>query len=223
MRRGRRAARSRHVTKWFKILRQAISMFLNDLDFREQILGGPGLEVEFDEMCATQKRKYGVGSAPSTRPNRWVFGATERNTEALQRLGRLPRRRFFVCANRSRATLAPLIERYVHRASRTYSDFYSSYAHLAAAGWHHRMVNHSTEFVNRRDPEVHTETIEGVWKHVRRHLNANGGTRTEHLQHRLDEFSFFCSYAPETDMPMRMWLVLRILARFGMAAKALNE
>ena len=46
------------------------------------------------------------------------------------------------------------------------SDNYRSYWRLGELGWNHQMVNHSLEFVEEHDREVHTETIEGICEHI---------------------------------------------------------
>ena len=53
----------------------------------------------------------------------------------------------------------------------------------------HLSVNHSVEFVN--DQGVHTNNIEGLWKHVKKLFLSGSSNRKEMTQQYLDFFSFF--------------------------------
>ena len=63
-------------------------------------------------------------------------------------------------------------------------------------------------------PQIHTQTIEGAWKHAKAHLKEGGtGTRRHMIQERLDEFIFHRTYL--RDQPMNVWIMLRLLAKYG--------
>jgi hypothetical protein len=67
-----------------------------------------------------------------------------------------------------------LILRHVAHGSWIYSDCWSSYVHpttrvsyLEPWGYVHFYVNHSRHFVNPVIPEIHTNTIERLWRATR--------------------------------------------------------
>ena len=66
-----------------------------------------------------------------------------------------------------------------------------------------------------------SETIEGFWANIKRHVNAPGGTRDQHLQERIEEFL----YVRENfgDDGYNIYKLLCILAEHGKAAKAKVE
>ena len=66
----------------------------------------------------------------------------------------------------------------------------------------------------KKNRQIHTEGIEGAWKHAKAHLKAGGsGTRESMIQERLDEFIFHRTYL--RDQPMNVWIMLRLLGKYG--------
>ena len=43
----------------------------------------------------------------------------------------------------------------------------------------HDVVVHDTNFVDPRDPEIHTQSVESMWKRAKRKLRAGSGTSAE--------------------------------------------
>ena len=102
-------------------------------------------------------------------------------------------------------------------ASRLISDNYRTYASLGLDGWDHWMINHSIEFVDPDRPWLHTETIEGTWKHVKAWCNHHGGTRDYMIDERLEEYRFHREYLADKDLAW--WRMLRIIAEKGKEAQ----
>ena len=96
------------------------------------------------------------------------------------------------------------------------SDNYRTYSRLRTLGWDHWMVNHSIEFVDEERRWLHTQTIEGTWKHVKAWTNYYGGTRDHMVDERLEEFRFFREYLADKDLAW--WRVLRLIAEKGQEA-----
>lgn len=222
MRRYKATTRSKfkHTRRWFRYVRRCMQLHIERMPPRLLQLGagdqsGRGIGIEFDESCFTQKKKYGVGAAVGYRADRWVFGMIERSDQSLHRQQRI---RLFLVPNRRRVTLVPIIERHSHPSARLYSDYYSSYLTLSLRGWNHRMVNHSAEFIHESDPEVHTETIEGVWRHAKYFVNRDSGCRTVHLQEKLDEYCWHYMFY-RVGNGEKFWRTLKLLVRFGREAK----
>ena len=197
--------------KYFRYYRIAIRKWLHEVQ-RGTKLGGPGMTVEIDESCFTKKRKYNRGSG-GPKPERWVFGIVERRHEDGTR-GRV---RLWLVEDRTRSVLIPIINNNIHRATKIISDNYVVYHTLRDMGWDHEMVNHSMEFVESWDRNVHTEGIEGTWMHVKRWLNHLGGTRDAHIQERLDEWRFHRDYM--TQREYNFWRFLVVIGKKGYQAK----
>ena len=131
-------------------------------------MGGPGKVVEIDESCFTKKRKHNRGSG-GERPDRWVFGMIERRGAD----GVRGRARVWLVPDRTRYSLIPLIRLNIHPETKIISDNYVVYHGLAEMGYDHEMVNHSLEFVERGNPNVHTETIEGKFSQSLHQLSSS--------------------------------------------------
>ena len=84
----------------------------------------------------------------------WLFGGVERESG-----------KFFIelVPDRRRETLERVLLRHVEPGMTVYSDEWRSYRQLARLGFVHRTVNHSRNFVNPDEPDVHTQTIECLW------------------------------------------------------------
>ena len=230
--------------KWFRYYRVAIQRWLNDEEDPEP-LGGPGITVEIDETCCTKKRKYNRGSG-GPRDDRWVFGIVERRNNGVR-----GRARAWLVPDRTRYSLIPLIRTNIHPESKIISDNYVVYHGLSEIGYDHEMVNHSLEFVERGNPNVHTETIEGtflfypvevmtnnlqicyklttnfsptgLWAHLKAHLNGRGGTRDHLIQERIDEWRFKRDYLRPDSHEYNFWKVLRVMQAQGYAAKVIVD
>ena len=100
------------------------------------------------------------------------------------------------------------------------SDAYGVYQPLSRWGWQHRMVNHSGWFVDPDDRNVHTETIESAWAHLKRWLNQPGGVRNAHLEDAVAEYEFHRNYL-RSQPRYRFWKMLRVIALYGNQARAL--
>ena len=65
-------------------------------------------------------------------------------------------------------TLTRFVERHVRHGSRVYTDDHGGYEDLMES-YYHRTVCHSRgEYVNRHNPEIHSQTIESFWSGIKR-------------------------------------------------------
>ena len=159
----------------------------------QQAIGGPGIIVEIDETVIV-KRKYNKGRAIKEV---WIFGGIEResgkcfviellvafNIENLskdERLKRLPR---------DKATLLPIIQKFIRPGSIIYSDGWGAYNCLSEYGYTHDTVIHKTNYVNPDNNVVHTQTIERMWKDLKEWIS-RPGMRPMYLQQYISRWLF---------------------------------
>ena len=168
------------LVNWFSLLREVCFVWI---DTHPEALGGidpatgaPRI-VEIDESCFFH-RKYHRGQM---RENCWVFGGVERGTGRcfLQ-----------IVARRDAATLIPLIQQWILPRTIIVSDQWASYAGLPNLQqmYQHLTVNHFIEFVNHNDPRAHTQTIEGLWAHVKHKYRTMYGTSHGNFVDYLSQF-----------------------------------
>ena len=135
-------------------------------------LGGFGKVVEMDESYFPGASKYNRGRRLGTsweEDDKWVFGLVERGSLdcILQQ----------VPPNRTRKMLIPIINQHCLDGTLFDSDGWKAYGklaeHLDLEDCLHFPVNHSNNYV---DPQTgaHTQTIEGLWSHVKDFLPVRG-------------------------------------------------
>ncbi|KAG0438143.1 hypothetical protein DMUE_3271 [Dictyocoela muelleri] len=73
------------------------------------------------------------------------------------------------------------ISEYIEPGSLIITDQWRAYALVLQNNEYHehRSVNHSINFVDPGDPAVHTQTIEGLWSHMKRFLRGKVGISNE--------------------------------------------
>ena len=117
--------------------------------------------MEIDETLVV-KRKHNTGRILKEI---WLFVGIER----------VSKKRFIVplqdkndkAVPRNRETLFPIIEKYIRPGSIIVSDCWKAYHTLHAHNYEHWKINHSLNFIDPNDPEVHTQNIERFWRHQR--------------------------------------------------------
>ena len=148
------------------------------LDYNLEPIGGPGIVVELDETVCV-KRKYNRGRVLKEI---WIIGAIERiskkcfvkvlleeiNLAEITRDQRLTRLR------RDKDTLIPIIQQYIKPGSIINSDGWGAYVDLGNLGYEHNVVIHERHFVNPDDPNIHTQTIERLWRDLKEWVSRSG-------------------------------------------------
>ncbi|KAJ8530380.1 hypothetical protein ON010_g14534 [Phytophthora cinnamomi] len=146
---------------------------------------------KLNETSLAKKQKYHRGRR---HEEFWRFGGVERGTGHW--FGRV------VYNTRTKATLLPLIKKFIKPRTLILSDMFATYVcerggkqHTLAnkrslAGMHysHSWVNHTLNFV---DPVTgtHTNTIEGLWEtRIKRHIKHMRGMTKDRLDGYLDEY-----------------------------------
>jgi len=149
-------------------------------------LGGPGKTVEIDE-AKSGKRKYNRGRMMK---GVWIFGAIERTDDENS----CYKMKACVVGDRTAETLLGIIRQWILPGTTIISDGWASYSGLDNLDdYIHQVVIHDQNFV---DPitGAHTNTIEGRWKHLRRHLPPCGLKQTIHYNSYVYEYVYRVKY-----------------------------
>ena len=115
----------------------------------------------------------------------WFWGAIERKTgKAIVEM--IP--------NRTETILSAKIWKYVKEESLIITDELKSYQpHPRFFG--HATVNHSKEFVRTGCRAIHTNSIESLWRQLKRRINhACNGVKLEHIQDYINEYFYTKNY-----------------------------
>ena len=169
------AVRETQLTKksiidWFRFCRDIV---LYHFDNSENTIGGDGVIVEIDESLVS-KRKYNRGRYVGQQ---WVFGAIARDTPTFECFVELVN-------DRSQETLLEVIKRRIKPGSIIMSDCWKSYDCLEANGYKHHKVNHSENFLNPEDEDIHTQNIENRWNWMKKFVKK----KVENIQKHLEEY-----------------------------------
>lgn len=124
----------------------------------------------------------------------------------IQRGGKLTA---IVVNNTQRATIEPLVRKYVTTSYRIVTDEWHAYNNLHKY-YEHKIVNHAKkEYVNMEDSSIHSNTIEGAWKIFK---NSSKGMYNQvskkHLQFYVDEFVYRYNTRGLTESDKFNWLLL---------------
>ncbi len=200
----------RSLRRYAHTFQRVFSIILNDHYSNNKLGEISGLApqhtvIEIDESSFSKKPKYNRGHRFK---HRWVFGMHVRGTKET---------RLFYVDNRTRHTLLPYILGHAQIGSTIFSDNYGSYFTLNNYGYHHQMVNHAANFVDRHTG-VHTNAIEGQWKHAKEFIKFRGGALGQNLQALLDEFC--CRKLYLHDPANRFHVFLRMIGLYGVEAHA---
>lgn len=150
----------------------------------QQPIGGIDKVVEIDETLIV-KRKYERGRLLAQT---WLFGAIERQSKhcvvvPLVEPGSV---------KRDAATLVPLIKKYILPGSVIVSDSWRAYCNLSKENYTHKVINHSENFVDPSDSEVHTQNIERLWRDIKEWIK-RPGIRSTFLQQYISRYLFLRS------------------------------
>ena len=91
--------------------------------------------------------------------------------------------------------IAPVIEKFVEKGTKVFTDEYNIYDYLENAGYSHKTVCHSAgEYARDEDGdgfhEVHVNTMEGFWSLLRSWLRPHRGVSQEKLPDYLGFFEY---------------------------------
>lgn len=166
----------KHLCYWFNYCRDVITRhMLNHFP----PLGGVGKVVEADETLVGHIRKYYVGNNRN-QTGIDIFGMIERITLRCF---------MAIIDDRSRNSVIPHIQRLVAPGTTIITDEAKIYEIIPRMGMNftHKTVCHATNFVNPRDASAHTNTIEGLWSHLKVKWRAMRGVKKSNKAAHIDE------------------------------------
>lgn len=140
----------------------------------DEKIGGIGQIIEIDETMLF-RRKYNRGRILSTEKQQvWVFGGIERESKLCFAE---------IVSRRDEQTLINVLKKYVLPGTTIYSDGWRAYRNLNEYGFIHDYVNHSENFLNPTNQNIHTQTIERKWRSLKDSFpkSSNGEHRSDHL------------------------------------------
>lgn len=161
----------RTIKDFYTTIREKMA---SELSGAAGMIGGVNCIIQLDE-AKFGRRKFNRGRLVE---GNWVLGGVDQQTgEAF----------FHICPNnrRDEATLLPIIQRYCRPGSILVTDGWGAYANLSQHGFTHFTVNHSSNFVHPVTG-AHTNAIEGLWTHLKRHTGIRDGGRRSDNTLRLD-------------------------------------
>lgn len=149
---------------------------------RQQKLGGYGRVVEIDESLLV-RRKYNRGRRLATNNRHvWVFGGIEHAEQPVEKVkGRVKppslTNAFAVRVhNRKAKTLDHIIMKLIAPGTVIMTDSAAVYRNLTKRlgnDYFHFCVKHSTgEFVGRTDKSVYTNTVENLWRNLKKKIDS---------------------------------------------------
>lgn len=135
-------------------------------------------EVEIDETQLYREKKSFAPGRPYEFSNVWIIGFKERKTDRFL---------IFPTIKRTEAIFIPLLLSHVKLRSTIYTDCFSVYVNnkkflpeskLQSLGYIHSFINHKISFVNQIFNNIHTNTIERLWRTLKEHTKKH---KTKHL------------------------------------------
>jgi transposase-like protein len=186
------------VAEYADLVREAIAEHIFSENERLGGLNPDGTNkvVEIDESLFF-KRKYSRGRLTD---GQWYIGGIERGSKKA----------FIVpVQNRNTETIRHVINENVHPGTIVITDQWRAYSSALSANndFEHRSVNHSLNFVDPEDPTVHTQTIEGLWSHMKKFLRGKSGISKEQQSEYLLQFI----WEHKIEVRMRFNVLLELL------------
>jgi len=172
---------------FFRKIRIVITEHLNE-ESKEMFSG----QIEIDESYfgGTRKGKRGRGAAGKVA----VFGMLKRHGKVYT----------VIVRDTSANMLMYEITNKIQLQSIVYSDSYQSYNALDVSGFHHHRINHSEEFVDKKN---HINGIENFWNQAKRVLRKYNGIDRRSFPLFLKECEFRFNYGTPNEQlkTLRKW------------------
>ncbi|CAL4206897.1 unnamed protein product, partial [Meganyctiphanes norvegica] len=141
-------------------------------------LGGPGITIEIDVSCFSEKRKR--NHRPVPQPPIWVLGIVD--TNSTPSIGYME-----IVETKDAVTLLPIIVNVVLPGSIILVKDWKAYRKIQGLSDSDGSVKHTLNFVDVNNC-FYKQTIESYWKKHKNYLTAMRGTRRSNLNSHLQEF-----------------------------------
>lgn len=158
------------IRKYFITFCTLILDFYNE-ELSSLLLSG---DVEIDETHLFKEKKSYAPHRHYKLSSVWLFGAKQRSNA-----------NFFIMPlkNRKEENLIPIIRKHIKLGSTIFSDSFAVYVNnnqkiskLEKYGFVHFFINHKLEFVSQVAQDIHTNSIESLWKDVKVDLKKSKNT-----------------------------------------------
>jgi len=155
-------------------------------------------DIELDETLLFREKKSKAKHRSYQLGKIWVFGIRKRLSKEFL---------IIPVVSRTEEKLHSIILKYVSLDSTLYTDCYSAYVNnkvfpkeskLVHYGYSHQFVNHTEEFVSQIFPQIHTNTVERLWKELKKDVKMKH-TRHKYLLH-IGRFVFMRSLEREKQL-----------------------
>lgn len=150
-------------------------------------IGGKGKIVEIDESLFFKPKNH-VGRPLGCG---WIFGGIERDDKSKIFMVIVP--------DRKSETLIPIIQQYIEQGTTIISDKWRAYFPIGSIGYDHLSINHSLNFIDPDDQEIHTQNIENTWRWAKRKFLSTTKDVSKRIS-RLGEFLYRRIYNNEDIM-----------------------
>ncbi|KAG0440422.1 hypothetical protein DMUE_1762 [Dictyocoela muelleri] len=180
------------ISKIITQIRISIHRYTENL-MNSLTLGG---QVEVDETLLA-RRKYERGRLVEQQ---WLFGAIERYGGHFL---------LKTVDKRDASTLGQVIRDWISEDATVYSDQWKAYEKIfreSEIEYNHQTVNHSENFINPENADVHTQNIESLWSSLKRFLRSRNLNNRERISHYISEFTFRKYHKNKT--PKDLFLIL---------------
>ncbi|KAG0436923.1 hypothetical protein DMUE_3972 [Dictyocoela muelleri] len=147
-------------------------------DSKKEKLGGDGKVLEIDETLIA-KRKYNKGRMVGQV---WVFGIVERGSGRCH---------IEVLKDKTKESFETIIKKYADESSIIMTDEHKSYSGLRSNGFKHYTVKHKENFVDPKDKNIHTQTIESLWNIFKKKKHSEFGIAWNKISIYCKIFSYF--------------------------------
>ncbi len=136
-------------------------------------------EVEADEVYYGGKRRNEPGRPGEMSNKIPIVGVVQRGGKVAA----------LVTKDASKKSIRPIFKERVLPGTMVYTDKWKGYDLLQKAGYKHERIPHDEKVYVIGN--VHTNTIEGFWSHLKRSLaGAHRSVSTKYLQHYINEHTF---------------------------------
>lgn len=157
-----------------KIMKNVDTISINE--YAEK-LGGVNQIVEIDETHLVSRRDARGRILSGERY--WVIGCIDRVSKEV---------RCILTRNRTRIICEQFLNDNVLTDTIIMSDKWRGYTNISRLGYTHHTVNHSIEFVDSINPNIHTQNIERFWRSLKESLPQSNSF--DRLQLHVNRFVF---------------------------------